>query len=72
MSVDVNSQVFETQVGSTLTFTSQTATVPTYTEESATTLTYDKILKLDGSLYGADNYSEEYYGGRPFVLGRQE
>ena len=72
MSIDINQQNYETQVGTTLTFTNQTASVPTYTEQVGTTITYDKILKIDGSLYGYENYGEQSYAGRPFVLGKQE
>ena len=70
MSVDINEQTYEAQVGTTLTFTNQTATVPTYTEQVGTTLTYDKIIKIDGTLYGYEEYGEGDYAGRPFFLGR--
>ena len=73
---------FDNQSATSATYTQQTAPSITYssvssadssfTDQTGSTATYDPQERVDGSLYGEDDYNFWYYAARKFYLGRIE
>ena len=73
---------FNNQSATTATYTEQTASSLTYSPvstgdisfsgQAGTSLTYDPQERVDGSLYGEDEYSFWYYAARKLIIGRKE
>lgn len=70
MPVTFDTTTYENQTGTTTDFTNLTSTVLSFSEQTSTSVDYEAFSKIDGSLYGLDEYGEESYAGRPFLLGR--
>tara|TARA_Y100000310_G_scaffold338811_1_gene429540 strand:- start:1197 stop:1541 length:345 start_codon:yes stop_codon:yes gene_type:complete len=74
MPVTFDTTTYSGQTSTALSFSGLTSTSLSYIEQESTTLTYEEFSKIDGSPYGSGVYSGEndYYAGRPFVMGRIE
>ena len=72
MPVTITTNDYTGQTSTSLTFSDQTSTTLSFTNQTSTTLTFDEFFKIDGTLYGSGYYDEEFYTGRPFVMGRSE
>lgn len=70
MPVTFDTTTYETQTGTTTDFTNLTSTVLSFTEQTSTSVSYEAFSKIDGTLYGYEEYGEGDYAGRPFFLGR--
>lgn len=72
MPVTLDTTEYTGQTSTSLTYSDQTSTALSFTNQTSATLSFDEFFKIDGTLYGSDYYDEEFYSGRPFVIGRVE
>ena len=66
-------QTYSEQTSPTTTFSGQSATTLTYSDQTSTTPTYtEQSPTLEGTFFGLEDYSSEFYEARKLIMGRVE
>ena len=73
MSYHVTSQTYSEQTSPTVTFSGQSATTLTFSDQTSSTVTFtEKSPTHEGTFFGLEDYSSEFYEGRKLIMGRVE